>query len=42
LNETDKIKNSLEDRKIGEATIDVASNNIAKRIINQVKQELEA
>jgi hypothetical protein len=42
LNETEEIKNSLEDRKIVEATIDVTSNNIAKRIINQVKQELEA
>jgi HEPN domain-containing protein len=42
LNETEEIKSSLEDRKIGEATIDATSNNIAKRIINQVKQELEA
>ncbi len=42
LNETEEIKNSLEDRKIMEATIDVTSNNIAKRIINKVKQELEA
>ncbi|MFY9871213.1 MAG: hypothetical protein WAK17_15970 [Candidatus Nitrosopolaris sp.] len=42
LNETEEIKNSQEDRKIGEATIDATSNNIAKRIINQVKQELEA
>jgi hypothetical protein len=42
LNETEEIKNSLEDRKIGQTTINVTSNNIAKRIINQVKQELEA
>lgn len=42
LKETEKIKNSIEDHKIAEAAIDVTSNNIAKRIINQVKQELEA
>jgi hypothetical protein len=42
LNETEEIKSSLEDHKKGEATIDVTSNNIAKGIINQVKQELEA
>ena len=41
LNETEEIKNSLEDRKIGQTTINVASNNIAKDS-NQVKQELEA
>ena len=29
LNETEEIKNSLENRKIGDATIDVTSNNIA-------------
>jgi hypothetical protein len=42
LNETEEIKSSLEDHKKVEATIDVTSNNIAKGIINQVKQELEA
>jgi hypothetical protein len=42
LYETEEIKNSLEDRKIGQTTINVTPNNIAKRIINQVKQELEA
>jgi len=42
LKETEKSKNSIEDHKIAEAAIDVTSNNIAKRIINQVKQELEA
>jgi len=41
LNETEEIKNSLEDRKIGQTTINVTSSNIAKRIINQVKQEFE-
>lgn len=38
LNETEEIGNSAEDRVIEEATIDVTSNNIAKKIINQVKQ----
>ena len=42
LDETEEIKNSTEERKIEKETIDVTSNNIAKRIINQVKQELEA
>jgi len=42
LIETEEFKNSLEDRKIGQTTINVTSNNIAKRIINQVKQELDA
>jgi hypothetical protein len=42
LNETEEIKNSIEDRKIGQTTINVTSSNIAKSIINQVKQELEA
>jgi hypothetical protein len=41
LNETEDISNSAEDREIEEETIDVTSNNIANRIINQVKQELE-
>jgi hypothetical protein len=41
LNETEEISNSTEDRKIEQETIDVTSNNIAKRIVNQVKQELE-
>ena len=41
LNETEEIRNSAEDREIEEETIDVTSNNIAKRIINQVKQELD-
>jgi hypothetical protein len=41
LNETEEISKSTEDRKIEEETIDVTSNNIAKRIVNQVKQELE-
>jgi hypothetical protein len=41
LNETEEISNSTEDRKIDEETIDVTSNNIAKRIVNQVKQQLE-
>jgi hypothetical protein len=45
LNETEEIKNSLEDHKIGQTTINVSSNNtsnIAKRIINQAKEELQA
>jgi hypothetical protein len=29
----------LEDRKIGEATIDLTSDNIAKSIINQILSE---
>lgn len=41
LNETEEIGNSAEDREIEEATIDVTSNNIAKRIINQVKVQFE-
>jgi hypothetical protein len=41
LNETEEISHSAEDREIEEETIDVTSNNIAKRIINQVKQELD-
>ena len=45
LNETEEIKNSLEDHKIGPGATNVSSNNtanIAKGIINQVKEELEA
>jgi len=45
LNETEELKNSLEDHKIGSRAINVSSNNtanIAKGIINQVKEELEA
>jgi hypothetical protein len=44
LNDTKDMKTSLGDRheaNIGKTTID-SSNNIAKRIINQVKEELEA
>ena len=41
LNETEEIKNSLEDHKIGQTTINVSSN-IAKEIINQAKEELQA
>jgi hypothetical protein len=40
LNETEEISSSTEDREIAEETIDVTSNNIARRIINQVKHEL--
>ena len=42
LNETEEIKNSLEDHKIGQTTINVSSNNtsnIAKGIISQAKEE---
>jgi len=41
LNETEEIKNSLEDHKIGPRAINVSSNNTAN-IVNQVKEELEA
>ena len=41
LNETEEIGNSAQDREIEEAIIDVTSNNIAKRIINQVKVQFE-
>jgi len=43
LNETEEIKNSLEEHKIGQRTINVSSintANIAKGIINQAKEEL--
>jgi len=43
LNETEEIKNSLENRKTGQTTINVSSNNtsnIPKGIINE--EELEA
>jgi hypothetical protein len=45
LNETEQIKNSLEDPKIRQTTINISSNNtanIATGIINQAKEELEA
>jgi hypothetical protein len=45
LNDIKDSKTSLGDRddvNIGKTTIDVSSNNIARRIINQVKEELEA
>jgi hypothetical protein len=41
LDETEEINNSTENHRIEEEKIDVTSNNIAKKIINQVKQELE-
>jgi hypothetical protein len=45
LNDIEDSKTSLGDRhevNIGKTTIDISSNNIARRIINQVKEELEA